>query len=421
MLSSLPPGSVPADGITTSLWLHPIHQADQATSNNDNKNNNTNHNNNKNNNSSSSSPMPWRVDMASCKEGNSWKDTLEILAQCAALGELPGTTDENSLTNSSNNSNNNNQSNNNSNNSNNNSNDNSSAASSTRNETRASWHSQLAKPAGHYVGISQADLSVVVSQQVSHSIPLLFADIVAVAVDAAEDNYNNKNNNNNNNRSSQQIDQKEHFGAKYILAVAPRPKETPRDADSEEPEALREVWFLCFGGGVEQSTDLQRLLFVLGRRGAIRGDLHECYHVSRKALGTGGCASVHLGQLRQKVASAASGADVLHESEPDFLAVQHTAVKLLKTNPIGSGEEDVRKEVGMLAQTRGHPNITALIGVFCFEADNSDDFHDGEEYGSQKLHWGIVMELCPCGDLHDFLTTHGPLHENACLETWFCL
>ncbi|CAE8731077.1 unnamed protein product, partial [Polarella glacialis] len=194
----------------------------------------------------------------------------------------------------------------------------------------------------------------------------------------------------------------------------------------QEP-AVSAVWFLCVGGAVQNSMDLQRVLFAFGRRGALRWDLRKCYKISRRPLGAGGCGEVFLGQSRIKGVQGALPAEAGEDTtqELDVLTVKQTAVKLLKKNPARADEAAVKSEIDFLAQSRGHPNITALFGVFCFwgDSDSSDNSDDSDprvpecpDLSTSQLRWGIVMELCPCGDLHDFLISNGSVSEAACLE-----
>jgi len=108
--------------------------------------------------------------------------------------------------------------------------------------------------------------------------------------------------------------------------------------------------------------DFQKLLVELGSRGTIRWDLEDAYRLSRMTLGTGGCSTVHLDQVRRKTMSRGgrSGAE-----QP----AEQVAAKCLDPCAQLSNEGQIRSEIAFLAQFGGHPHITSLVGVFCSSSE----------------------------------------------------
>eukprot|EP00930_Biecheleria_cincta_P024960 TRINITY_DN17815_c0_g1_i1.p1 TRINITY_DN17815_c0_g1~~TRINITY_DN17815_c0_g1_i1.p1 ORF type:complete len:810 (+),score=152.49 TRINITY_DN17815_c0_g1_i1:74-2503(+) len=227
-------------------------------------------------------------------------------------------------------------------------------------------------------------------------IPLNFSDIVWAAVPGSE---------NCNNRQ------------KFVVVLSPRPEET--DDGNSQAASLRKIWVLCVGHSYTQEG-LQELLFRFSSRGAVRWDLDQCYRITQRSLGEGGCGMVFLGQSIAKVGAA------------------QVALKLVKTSRSPEDDEkSIRREISILAEVGGHPNICMLFGVFCYLEDkkqtsqtemsqnssSSASSIDALAYSEEasvvpaveQLRWAFVMELCPLGDLFDFLSSNGSLDTAATL------
>eukprot|EP00930_Biecheleria_cincta_P066471 TRINITY_DN5259_c0_g1_i5.p1 TRINITY_DN5259_c0_g1~~TRINITY_DN5259_c0_g1_i5.p1 ORF type:complete len:722 (-),score=89.54 TRINITY_DN5259_c0_g1_i5:286-2451(-) len=199
-------------------------------------------------------------------------------------------------------------------------------------------------------------------------------------------------------------------GASYAVALAPRPRtaDSVQEATGGHPQScsniaskpsnppLQDVWVFMVTCDL---FDLKRLLVDLGSRGALRWDLHECYAVAKKPLGEGGCAKVFVGQsiVAENVESSFQTSEEL---------CRDVAVKVLNRKGPTSEEDLVRKEIDFLVKSRGHPNVTALQGVFC-DCDHAQGFRGA------RTRWFIVTELCSCGDLFDHLSG-GALVDEEC-------
>eukprot|EP00930_Biecheleria_cincta_P066469 TRINITY_DN5259_c0_g1_i2.p1 TRINITY_DN5259_c0_g1~~TRINITY_DN5259_c0_g1_i2.p1 ORF type:complete len:684 (-),score=82.33 TRINITY_DN5259_c0_g1_i2:286-2337(-) len=199
-------------------------------------------------------------------------------------------------------------------------------------------------------------------------------------------------------------------GASYAVALAPRPRtaDSVQEATGGHPQScsniaskpsnplLQDVWVFMVTCDL---FDLKRHLVDLGSRGALRWDLHECYAVAKKPLGEGGCAKVFVGQsiVAENVESSFQTSEEL---------CRDVAVKVLNRKGPTSEEDLVRKEIDFLVKSRGHPNVTALQGVFC-DCDHAQGFRGA------RTRWFIVTELCSCGDLFDHLSG-GALVDEEC-------
>ncbi|CAE7352137.1 Camk1 [Symbiodinium sp. CCMP2592] len=224
------------------------------------------------------------------------------------------------------------------------------------------------------------------------SVPLLMADLVHVAAAKSAESER----------------------AWYLLALAPRRcPDKPVEGEPPSTEAgdlapLQGVWLL-YTAPVDHS-DFLRLLFEFGSRGALRWDLHECYTVTDKSLGVGGCGTVYLGQSRMRLPTQKDAAKV------DIPAVPQVAVKKLNKSGGVTEEINIRSEIEFLAVARGHPCISALFGVFCFNELGSADTKRGH-----SIRWTIVMPLYSEGDLFDYLAANGAMKETAAATLMLCL
>ncbi|CAE8715706.1 unnamed protein product, partial [Polarella glacialis] len=247
--------------------------------------------------------------------------------------------------------------------------------------------------------------------EVRLSMPLVFADVRWARVPLESQS-----------RMSSKVPQ-------YVIAIAPRPvKEkthfflpsAAEDGESAESVAdpnlisLDEVLLIVLGGFSQ--TQFRSFLFELGCRGAIRWDLEECYKIPKKALGSGGCGAVYLGQSRFPL-EASQARPVATLSAEDVAATMQVAVKRLYLNQKLNDESQVRTEINLLASCRNHPNITCLFGVFCSrEEEKHGNKGEGRGAPPRPPRWAIVMELCSCGDLHDYLVFKEKLPEGEGLE-----
>lgn len=222
----------------------------------------------------------------------------------------------------------------------------------------------------------------------------------------------------------------ERHGSGYAVALAPRPeaasslqslqeagqgptRSRPKSGANTSYPPLQDVWVLVVEGN---SLDLKGLFLDLSGRGALRWDLHECYTIARKPIGEGGCGKIFVGQslLARKFQGLQNK---LENSEGGVQCMNQVAVKILKQHATQTEEELLRKEIDFLARARGHPNITALHGVFCsYEVSKGCEESDGQESGQGEGHirWFIVMDLCRSGDLFDYLLG-GALDNGACM------
>lgn len=187
----------------------------------------------------------------------------------------------------------------------------------------------------------------------------------------------------------------------YFLALAPRPQSL------SETQKLEDVWLMYTAAA--DSSDFLRLLFQFGSRGALRWDMQNCYSLTERALGSGGCGTVYLGQSKMQLPPHKESSRPL-----DMPAVPQVAIKKLNKSGGVAEETSIRSEIEFLAVAKGHPNITALFGVFCHE--ESDDA--GE---LPRARWCIVMSLYSAGDLFDYLAANGAMPEPAAVTLMLCL
>ncbi|CAE8625270.1 unnamed protein product [Polarella glacialis] len=257
-----------------------------------------------------------------------------------------------------------------------------------------------------------------------HTVELLFADVIWAAVPPADLNAECRPPCSKPAGNAM---------AKYIVAVAKRPEnkhgtsaciaesQAPSQAHLEatwaaEPRApLLEdnVWLLCVDCN---HADFQRLLFEFGKRGAIRWDFDESFRVSQP-LAIGDCKEVYLGHRCDETRLVKTrGPGRGPGRGPDIWAATDVAV-----NFPDPSEDQIKSNVGFLAQFQGHPNVLGLIRVFRVStpADACEDEGAGlpSLASHQRCRWAVVMEFCPSVDLHDRLASGGPLPEPEELHT----
>ncbi|CAE8725685.1 unnamed protein product [Polarella glacialis] len=214
----------------------------------------------------------------------------------------------------------------------------------------------------------------------------------------------------------------------YIVAVLPPEDEHSCSAAAEGERNTEQVsaahglpfqaaWLLCVGACSQ--SEFQHFLCEMGCRGAIRWDLKKCCFLDRE-LHSGTCSTVYLGQSFHHfgVPSMISPAS----NSTDVQAAKQVAVKRLKVHAQLT-QTVVKSEIDFLVQSRGHPNITQLYGIFCSCLDSGRESSKASEQSdpasSSQLCWSIVMEFFPTGDLHDYLGCSGPLTEAHGMEI-FC-
>jgi len=144
----------------------------------------------------------------------------------------------------------------------------------------------------------------------------------------------------------------------HVLLLAPHVAES---------DAHRPVWLIC---GRFQASDLQTCLADLSDRGSVRWDLRESY-AAAKRCGQGLHGTVFIG--------SAKGSP---HRKLDARASRKVAIKVMS-----SDEERIRREIQFMSQSREHPNIAALLGVF------------RHSKGSDSPSYAVVMELGHRGDV----------------------
>eukprot|EP00440_Ansanella_granifera_P043105 gb/GFBE01046732.1/.p1 GENE.gb/GFBE01046732.1/~~gb/GFBE01046732.1/.p1 ORF type:complete len:737 (+),score=113.07 gb/GFBE01046732.1/:1-2211(+) len=194
----------------------------------------------------------------------------------------------------------------------------------------------------------------------------------------------------------------------YILAIAPRPSMSSDAEEHDVEPQVKEVWFLCLGNCDE--SGVERILFELGRCGAIRWELHKSYHVTKKSLGTGAAGTVAEGKLWQTPPNEDPDAEVWLR-DLDFYSIGKVAVKRLKPQPYSVQEPAVRSEIDFLVKARGHPNISTLFGTYC-------GWEHAEDEKDSQLQWSIVMDLCDI-DLFDYVQEVGSVSQDTAVEIFF--
>lgn len=157
----------------------------------------------------------------------------------------------------------------------------------------------------------------------------------------------------------------------------------------------RTAWLLVVKGGEDA---VRRQLRAFSERGAVRGDLCEEFLVAAKPFSTGVSASVH----------EARAVRALHQEGPNDGRFAAKAITLQRET------EKVDAEVALLLLAQGHPNIVRFCGVW----------EQGEHEEEQGTHANpfrqpcrvVLTDLCPQGDLHDFVGHRGAYTEVEALQ-----
>ncbi|CAE7495063.1 mlkA [Symbiodinium sp. CCMP2456] len=166
--------------------------------------------------------------------------------------------------------------------------------------------------------------------------------------------------------------------ATHVILIAPR-------------AALQhKVWLLCTNAG-DSDYSLDHLVMNFSRRGAVRWDVRQCHHFSANSCGQGGHGTIFGGVSLLPLYDAHRKliplkGDVLNMNKVHNFG--RVAVKIW--DKLDSGM--VRREVDFLQQSAGHPNISALLGIYA-EAQRK----------KSSVVWLLVMEHCTGGDFFDII------------------
>eukprot|EP00439_Symbiodinium_sp_Y106_P075448 s55_g14.t5 len=199
--------------------------------------------------------------------------------------------------------------------------------------------------------------------------------------------------------------------ATHVILIAPRaPGKSaatrhPRPLNAQASvDALRDllhrqdffVWLLCTNAG-DSDYSLDHLIMSFSRRGAVRWDVRQCHHFSANSCGQGGHGTIFGGVSLLPLYDAHRKliplkGDVLNMNKVHnfgaYLWIGRVAVKIW--DKLDSGM--VRREVDFLQQSAGHPNISALLGIYA-EAQKK----------RSSVVWLLVMEHCTGGDFFDII------------------
>jgi len=216
--------------------------------------------------------------------------------------------------------------------------------------------------------IERSGIAILMSKQLLRIVPLLLADLAYTSSDDSS--------------------------TRFVVGIAP----------SGGDESA--IWL--FEVGPCSFPDLQLLLGQLGSKGALRGDLDDCFSISTTVLGTGGCGKVYLGRSRWNLppvsgnSVTAGGPVALKEIAPRQIPI----------------EQLVRSEIGFLTEVHGHPNVAALYGVFCSRKKQPCQATDGQDSGQDegRDRWLIALELYSGGDLFEHVLKHGAMREADAAE-----
>ncbi|CAJ1382251.1 unnamed protein product [Effrenium voratum] len=166
--------------------------------------------------------------------------------------------------------------------------------------------------------------------------------------------------------------------ATHVMLVAPR------------VQSMSAVWLLCTNAGTGDFS-VDHFMMSLSRRGAVRWDVKDCCHFSAKCCGQGAHGSVF------------SGVSLLPLYDPHkkLMREKGDVLDMQKVHNLGRlaikiwdkpNSAFVRREVNFLQAAAGHPNISALQGVYC-EAPRK----------KSPVIWLLVLEHCTGGDLFDMV------------------
>ncbi|CAE7261382.1 mlkA [Symbiodinium sp. KB8] len=177
--------------------------------------------------------------------------------------------------------------------------------------------------------------------------------------------------------------------ATHIILIAPRASGGAKSV----------VWLLCTSACGDCSLD--HLIMSLSRRGAVRWDSRQCLHLSVDSLGRGSQGTIFRGlsllplyeEHRKLIPSKA---DLLHMSNVHNFG--RVAVKIW--DQLDSAM--VRQEVGFLQQSAGHPNISALLGVYAEARKFSVTWFLAMEHGTEGDLFNKIKAKClPLGLILD--------------------
>eukprot|EP00930_Biecheleria_cincta_P077007 TRINITY_DN6424_c0_g1_i3.p1 TRINITY_DN6424_c0_g1~~TRINITY_DN6424_c0_g1_i3.p1 ORF type:complete len:770 (-),score=101.77 TRINITY_DN6424_c0_g1_i3:21-2297(-) len=173
------------------------------------------------------------------------------------------------------------------------------------------------------------------------------------------------------------------------------------------------VWVFSVAGS---SLELQRFLFDLSARGALRCDMHDCFQPVKSLLGVGGYGLVFRGRSVIHDKCYESGTEA-RGTTVNLLCGSQVAIKTSKRHTSQDVRDRFKAEIGFLAKVRGHPNIVEMYGAFCAldQTEGTEQDQEAALGGEQRpdatrLRFFIVMELCVLGDLFNLLA-EGPLDE----------
>ncbi|CAE8639754.1 unnamed protein product [Polarella glacialis] len=234
--------------------------------------------------------------------------------------------------------------------------------------------------------------------------------------------------------------------AHHIVAVAPRSEEVVHSL--LEP-CLSKVWLLCLresavpnyndnnsnknenhnnsnnndNNNDNNKVGLHQFLFQLGKREAIRWDLHSCY------------------ELPEGIRFDSQGfAQVCALSREQTPGPEEVEIELAKAGA-GQAVDKALNNIRFLSMFSGHPNIVSLLGVYCFHDEQEYVEDDFPPMVSRNLspdsvrslssitpqtalqlcfggtyHWATVREQCPLGNLGDIVSGCGVLSDMGAVE-----
>lgn len=173
-----------------------------------------------------------------------------------------------------------------------------------------------------------------------------------------------------------------------------------------EPRHIR-FWLFCLNCDV---MELDQFITALSLGGALQGTVRDHWHIQESLLlGAGGFGTVVAGLAiapTPAIAASVPGASASVGS----VASAAVAVKLLsKKNRL----KDVHKEVQMLVELSGHPNIINFRGVFYTNEAEAEEFGRQTDELKAKtnkpieepniVNYALVFEFASLGDLWDYV------------------